>query len=251
MNPREYQVMFDAEDRHWWYRTLHALILHFVHAEFARKGPLEMLDVGCGTGGLMGRLAAFGRVAGCDISPDAVDFCRRRGLKDVVAADLLTAGFAAASYDVVTAIDVLCHGWMKNEREALAQLYAALRPGGMLITNDPAFECLRGTHDAAVFTKKRFRRKEFAAALGDAGFIVKRMTYRLFPLFLPVLAVRVAGRSKLRSGTPTGEIASDIAMPAPFVNAILYGIGRLENASLHRVSAPIGTSLFTVARKPG
>jgi len=251
MNPREYQVMFDAEERHWWYRTLHELILHFVGAEFARKGPIDMLDVGCGTGGLMSRLAAFGRVAGCDISPDAIEFCRRRGLKDVVAADLLTAGFPDASYDVVTAIDVLCHGWMRNEREALAKLHAALRPGGLLITNDPAFECLRGTHDAAVFTKKRFRRKEFAAALAEAGFIVERMTYRLFPLFLPVLAVRVAGRARLRAGTPASEIASDIAMPAPSINAILYGIGRLENAALRHLSAPIGTSLFTVARKPG
>ena len=77
MNQREYRRMFEVEDRHWWYVGLHELILAQVGRIAASAGePLRILDAGCGTGRLMELLASAGSVEGCDISPDAVAFCR-------------------------------------------------------------------------------------------------------------------------------------------------------------------------------
>lgn len=38
MNDREYQLMYQAEQHHWWYRALHELILRFVAAEAGWRG---------------------------------------------------------------------------------------------------------------------------------------------------------------------------------------------------------------------
>ena len=51
MEPAEYALMDDAEDRMWWYRALHARL---VEALAGALGPV--LDAGCGTGGLLARL---------------------------------------------------------------------------------------------------------------------------------------------------------------------------------------------------
>jgi SAM-dependent methyltransferase len=249
MNAREYQVMFEAEDRHWWYRTLHELVLRYIAAEHRRKGPLDMVDAGCGTGGLLARLAPFGRAIGFDASPLAVDFCRRRGLEQVRVADLGAAPIGEASCDVITCMDVLYHRNVPDEQAVLAALFAALRPGGLLIVDDPAFECLRGTHDEAVHGIRRFNRGPFQAALAGAGFRVEHITYRLSPLFLPIAAVRAVRRMRL-GGKPAGDMPSDVAVPGRATNAVLLAIGRSDNAMITRAAMPFGTSLFSVARKP-
>ncbi|MBM3288825.1 MAG: methyltransferase type 11, partial [Candidatus Hydrogenedentes bacterium] len=49
MEQNEYAIMFRVEDRHWWYTGLRAM-LDLVWARHAPRGPVRMLDVGCGTG---------------------------------------------------------------------------------------------------------------------------------------------------------------------------------------------------------
>lgn len=249
MKPREYQVMYEAEDRHWWYRSLHELILRFVRREYLRKGPLDCLDAGCGTGGLLARLAPFGRIAGCDASPAAVAFCHRRGLAGVTAADLNDSALPPAAYDVITLIDVLCHGWVRDRRALAERLFAALKPGGVLIANDPAFACLRGTHDRAVCIDRRFRRRDYRALFASAGFAVERATYRLPSFLLPIWIVRAAGRLARRDGS-RDEVASDVVLPPPVVNAALLALARFDHALLRVADLPFGSSVFVVARKP-
>lgn len=249
MNPREYQVMYEAEDRHWWYRALHELILHFVRREFLRKGPLDLFDAGCGTGGLLARLAPFGRIAGCDASESAVACCRRRGLANVTVADLNDLAFPPSAYDVITLIDVLCHGWVRNRRALAARLFSALKPGGVLIANDPAFACLRGTHDRAVCIDRRFGRREYRALFASAGFAVERVTCRLPSFFLPIWLVRAAGGRARQDGS-RDDVASDVAVPPALVNAALLALARFDHALLRVADLPFGSSVFVVARKP-
>ncbi len=62
MNADEYRRMADVEDRMWWYRGLHDVVL----AALDRWGPRplpSLLDAGCGTGGLLRRLERSYRCA--------------------------------------------------------------------------------------------------------------------------------------------------------------------------------------------
>lgn len=249
MNEIEYRRMRDCEDRHWWYATLHELVLHFVDREFRTRGPLKIYDAGCGTGGLLAKLARFGSVGGCDHSPHALALCRARGLRNVEQQDLNELVLAPASFDVITLADVLCHEWIRSEDEVLARLYAALKPGGLLIVNDPACEWLRSTHDRAVLSSRRYTRGRVRALLERAGFRVEKLTCRMFLLLAPIAAYRLAKRRGARAGG-TAAPASDVWMPPPWINALLRLSGAIENALLAGINLPAGTSVFAVARKP-
>ena len=86
MNPTEYQTVYSVEDRHWWYVGMQRITTTLVASLYPNRCDLSILEAGCGTGAAMLYLAPFGRVTGCDFSPLALSFCRRRGLEDLVEA---------------------------------------------------------------------------------------------------------------------------------------------------------------------
>jgi S-adenosylmethionine-dependent methyltransferase len=104
----------------------------------AAAGPLDVLDVGGGTGGFAVPLAALGhRVTVVDPSPDALASLQRRARDAGVEVHALQ-GDAAGLLDVVGAGGadlVLCHGVLEHVDDlapAVAGLVAVLRPGGTL-----------------------------------------------------------------------------------------------------------------------
>ena len=87
METGEYQRLRAVEDEHWWFRALNDLVFRTFDSRL-RGGDSVILDAGCGTGGLMARLAPLGRVEGVDASPVAVELARARGLENVRRDDL-------------------------------------------------------------------------------------------------------------------------------------------------------------------
>lgn len=247
MNEREYDVMFAVEDRHWWYASLHDLILRFVARERAAKGELAILDAGCGTGRLCQLLAGFGRVQGCDISERALAHSRTRGIT-AFPADLSNADLGSERYDVITSIDVLYHRAIADDLPVLSSFFRALKPGGLLILNLVAHEFLRSTHDIAVHTRRRYTRADLLPMLAQTGFTVERASYRLAFLFLPIAAYRL-GRRFLHPGGEPGNVKSDVRLPAPPVNRFLLQLALTENRIIEHRPLPLGTSLFVAARK--
>ena len=50
MEPSEYKMMFEVEDRHWWYVGMQRLTLRLLHQVYGEVANLAILDAGCGTG---------------------------------------------------------------------------------------------------------------------------------------------------------------------------------------------------------
>lgn len=249
MNEREYDVMCAVEARHWWYAGLHELIVRRVAREQLRLGrPLEILDAGCGSGRLAELLRPFGRVVGCDCSERALAHARGRGV-EVFVADLNDADLGEARFDVVTAIDVLYHRAIRDDRAVVQRLARALRPGGLLILNLPAYEWLRSRHDRAVHTRQRYTRSTLLPLLTGSGLSVETLCYRLAPLLPLVAAQRLAQRS-IDILRPQAEAISDVKLPSAWVNRLLLGVVRLENRLVERGRIPWGSSLYAVARRP-
>lgn len=106
--------------------------------ETRADGPLDVLDVGGGTGGFAVPLARRGhRLTVVDPSPDALASLERRATEVGVRVTALQ-GDAAGLLDVVAADSadlVLCHGVLEQVDEvapAVQALASVLRPGGTL-----------------------------------------------------------------------------------------------------------------------
>jgi S-adenosylmethionine-dependent methyltransferase len=104
------------------------------------SGPLEVIDLGGGTGGVATSLAAEGhRVTVIDPSPDALASLDRRaveaGQSDRIQGRQGDAGDLAELVGLGSADVVVCHRVLEvvdSPAEALAAMAAVLRPGGRL-----------------------------------------------------------------------------------------------------------------------
>jgi SAM-dependent methyltransferase len=246
MENHEYQLMYEFENGYWWYQALHELVLHHVQrfdrARTERKRRLRVFDAGCGTGRLMELLNPIAEVEGIDYSEEAIRLCKRRGLARAEQGDLNTWSPADSAYDVVISNDVICTSGVRDDKEAMRKFHHALRPGGLLILNLPSFELLRRRHDEAVCTVRRYRRDAALRTLREIGFSPVCATYRLPALFCFLLLQKHLVERFKRS-----RADSDLKPIPAWLNAVMYGFNRAENALLKAgLSLPFGSSLFLV-----
>jgi SAM-dependent methyltransferase len=242
----EYDKLDRTEDRMWWFAACHAnllLLYRLMAGPTAVAAPL--LDAGCGTGGLLGRIAAAypDRMAiGLDADGAA---CARAAVKSgrpVCAGSVDALPFADAAFGVIFSADVLCHRDV-DERVALAQFHRVLHEGGLLVLNLPAYRWMLSRHDAAVHNVRRYTRRGLARLLDAAGFRLLYAGYWNLVLF-PIM---VLTRKLLPQGS---RAVSDVRLhPAP-VEALCRAATRLETALLRRrFELPWGGSVIAVAAK--
>ncbi|MDQ2783438.1 MAG: class I SAM-dependent methyltransferase [Chloroflexota bacterium] len=244
----EHDAMFASETVLWWYVALREYVLDWLRlTDTMPRAVLTMLDAGCGTGGMLERLASYGTAIGIDLAPHAVRIARTRRNCLVVHGSLITLPFANETFDVAVSLDVLSDVGVAIEAAALAELYRALRPGGRLLINLPAFSSLAGEHDVAVRTARRYTTREARALVEAHGFHVERCSYWNMALAPAIWLVR---RFSRRKPLDAATAHSDITPPAAPINRTLLGIARLERRLLHRAPRlPFGSSLLILARK--
>src|SRR5690606_26673733 len=129
---RNYYDAFSAGYDHGRDRGYHKLIDDQAAAVVRRYAEgKDVLEVGCGTGLILQRVAGVARSArGVDLSPGMLEHAKSRGL-DVQEGSATELPFADASFDVTYSFKVLAHvpGWER----ALAEMARVTRPGGHLI----------------------------------------------------------------------------------------------------------------------
>ena len=244
MKPAEYRRMYEAEERQWWYAGQRAIASALLEPALggASPGAPRLLDAGCGSGFNLLALAPLGRAVGIDLAPEAIAFCRMRGVR-AVRASLLALPFPDSAFDAVTSFDVLYHAWVTDDRGAVAEMARVLRPGGLLLVRVPALEALRGAHDVEVQSRHRYTRAELRALLEGCSLRVERATYCNSLLFPLLLARRTLDRVLGREGSDVGFL------PAPLEWAFSRAL--LAEAALVRagLSFPVGASVIARARK--
>jgi SAM-dependent methyltransferase len=258
MEHEQYAVMYRQEERHWWYRGMRrissALLDRFppdvVGTDRAACGGLDILDAGCGSGGMSRFLAERGRVTGIDIAPDAVGLASRRGLTRLVRGSVSQLPFSSSSFDLVTSFDVLYHLDVADDLAALGELHRVIRPGGVLLLRLPAYDWLRGAHDDAVHTRHRYTRREVTDKLTAAGFRVEHASYAN-ALLLPVAQVKrlLEHRAPRRGHTDPGAHLADLWRPPGPLNRLLTDVLALEAGAVSRCALPWGLSVFAVGRR--
>jgi 2-polyprenyl-3-methyl-5-hydroxy-6-metoxy-1,4-benzoquinol methylase len=247
----EYVRMFEAEHRMWWFKILHQQTLDAIQLKFGSNKSIAILDVGCGTGGMLDFLKNEGyqQIIGFDLSQDAVEFAVSRGL-NVSCANLKDiASFAAPQqFDVIICNDILCFFSDTEIVSILQDIRQKLSPNGLMISNNAAFSMLKGAHDIVLQVPRRFVKKEFDqfAALSDFKPKTRYWSALLTPLiFVLRLSQRIALKLQLRQ---VEHLDSDVDVPIEPINLFLFWLVRFEQKILGN-AAPFGSSVFVVLEK--
>lgn len=235
-----------ANPDYWWYRVRSELLELVLDDFVARPGAAlgSILDLGSADGPSVGWLRERGRRVGMDIDP--------RGLTaGDVCGSALQLPFAAGSFDVVAAFDVIEH--CEPEARALAEVARVLRPGGRFLMSVPAYQWAWTSHDDHNGHHRRYTKGRAIAAVTDAGFAVERATYMFsgtFPLFA---AERVWRRLRERRGATRSQAVEGVArLPdvAPSIERVLLGLSKVDRRLLVRRDLPFGSSVVVAAVKP-
>ena len=183
---------------------------------------------------------------GFDFAEKAIDFCKLRKLNNILKASVSEIPFKNDSFNIILSLDVLYHLGVKDDIQALSELWRVLKKDGIIIINLPAYNFLKGSnHNKAVHVRHRYTRSELTQKLEEIGFKIEKITYRntiLFPLALVKRLVEKILPSKR-------EIKSDLNTLPVFVNILLTQILFFENRLLSILNLPFGLSIFCIARK--
>ncbi|PYT05279.1 MAG: methylase [Acidobacteria bacterium] len=243
MNIAEYAEMYKLESFYWWFVARSRLLdwlVGDISREFIRP---TILDVGCGTGINSRVLAKHGNTISTDASEEALGFSKGRGIEGLVRSQVESLPFAASSFDVITALDVLEH--INDDLRALDELLRVARDGGVLVITVPAYGFLWSEHDEALHHRRRYAASELRNKLTNAGFEVQRISYYITFLFFPILFMRfVQSVSKKSVHAKT----SHVLLPK-WLNSLLIAILGFERVLLRWMNFPFGVSIVCLARK--
>ena len=245
MEIEEYARIAAAEDDHWWYRGTRALVGELLAPWLERTVPARthVLDAGCGPGGNGAWLARYGHVTGVDLAVAALEFVRSRRPEIAPVRGRLDAlPLADSSIDVAIAITVLYT--VADDIGAIHELARVLRPGGVLVVVEPAFETLRRAHDRTVHGRRRYRRGPLARRLASAGLEVQRATYAYSFLAPPAAVLGLLERR----AAPADDHRSDLERRP--LDRVFAPLSSIERRWLTRRNLPVGSSVVVVATHP-
>jgi len=243
MDESLYHLYYRKEDGWWWAAGRRALVVSLWRRYGSSVVRPRLLEVGCGTGGLLQAISPWADACGVDLSGEAMSYCRKRGLTMLCQGSLGALPFRDDTFDGVISVDVLEH--LEDDAAALREIRRVCRPEGYLIATVPAFQFLWSRRDVQLHHKRRYTLGQVKQRIGDAGFKVLKATYVNLLLFLPLLILVKTGL--LTSGG--ARLKMDYALvPAP-INRLLSLLFGLESRLISRVNLPLGTSIACVALK--
>lgn len=252
MQQHTYAIMHRVEETHWWFAGRRRIISSFLQRLCpdlktlrAEQGgvtsPLNILDVGCGTGANLEMLSEFGKAEGVDVSAEALSFCRERGLENVKKGEAEALPYEAGSFDLVTGLDVVEH--LDDDLKGLKEMRRVLRPGGQALVFVPAFMFLWGVQDDISHHRRRYTLDQLKRVMRLAGFEVERASYVNISFFMPILA----GRLLMRATGFRPESENNITIG--FLNGVLGKLFGAESLALRYLNFPFGVSIICVARR--
>ena len=244
MQQHTYAIMDEVEGSHCWFLGRRAILDSFlkqIHSSLiTHHSSLSILDVGCGTGANIEMLSQYGEAEGVDVSDDALEFCRRKGLT-VQKGLAETLPYADESFDLTTALAVVEH--LDDDIAGLKEMFRVTKRGGYSLIFVPAFMWLWGVQDDISNHRIRYTKSQIVERLKTAGYEIERATYANWTFFAPLLT----NGDIIDAGGIKPESENNITING--LNGIFGKLFGAERFWLRSFNFPFGVSIVVVARK--
>lgn len=221
MEPALFDTHDALEERHWWFVARRRILSSLIDRLMANQHGGLIVDLGCGTGGMVAHLSQSYRCLGLDASAQAIAMARRKCPAcefqegDVPALARAKAGEAA----LYLLMDVLEH--IDDDKAFLSEVVAGAKPGAAFLITVPANMALWSVHDETAHHKRRYDWQGFNRLWDGLPVSLRLQSHfnsRLFPV---IYLIRQLGRL---TGRSFGQGGSDFALPSPLVNRLLTEI---------------------------
>lgn len=242
--PEYFPRLAAIEQGHFWFRVRNQLIQWALGKYF--PDAKNFFEVGCGTGfvleGIRETFPAM-RLVGSEIFVDGLAFAKARlPGAEFYQMDARSIPFEG-EFDVVGVFDVLEH--LVEDNRALAQIFAATRPGGGLMVTVPQQRYLWSVSDEHAMHQRRYSCAELRQKVETAGFEIKRIT-SFNSLLFPLMVWSRMQQKRDQEFQPWREFEI-----SPRLNKILGSILNLERLLIEKgLSFPVGGSLLLIGRRP-
>lgn len=240
-----FEKLAEVESGHFWFESRNRLLI-WAMQRFAPSAR-TFLEIGCGTGFVMtGVQAAFPAltVSGAEYFGEGLSFAAQRNPRAAFyQMDARSIPFEN-EFDVIGAFDVLEH--IREDEQALAQIFKALKPGGTLLVTVPQHQFLWSVVDDYSHHQRRYSRTELVSKARSAGFEIACVT-SFVSLPLPLMLIsRLQKAPTLDNFDPMAEFKI-----SPLVNGVLTQMLTIERSLIKAgLSMPAGGSLLLTARRP-
>ncbi len=241
-DPAHFAALAQVEPHSFWFENRNELVRWALRRAGCTAG--EFLEIGCGTGWVLQNiersfpdLVTSGSEVLAVALPTAIGRLRRSRLYQM---DARRIPFRD-DFEGIGLFDVLEH--IEEDDLVLAEIHAALKPGGHLFLTVPQHARLWSAVDQRAGHRRRYGANQLQDLLERSGFEVS-LTTSFVTLLLPLMFVA-------RRADPQRNLSDDLR-PSPVVNAALRGIMTIERCLIRAgIRLPVGGSLLVVAKKPG
>ncbi len=250
MEKEYYKAYYQLERSHWWFKARGEMLIDHYRQALQGKKDVKILNIGAATGRTSELLSQLGAVESVEYDADCYQFVKDNLSIPIIQGSILALPYPDASFDLVTALDVIEH--VEDDRLAVAEMLRVCKPGGFASATVPAFMFLWSSHDLVNHHFRRYTapqiEKLFAA---HPQFQKTYQTYFNTWLFFPIAFFRLIRKAMPEKKTGEAAHASDFeSVKNERVNQIFYRIFKSENFFLRRrFRLPVGVSILSTWQK--
>lgn len=242
-----YDLRYQVDNKEWRARAKRELVFQMweKYSNNKQKESATMLDLGCGTGALQEQFEKRFNIKGygLDTSKEAINYCKKRGLKRVKVFGGRIIPFKKELFDLVTAIDVLEH--IEDDSKVLNEIKRIMKKKAKAILLVPAHSKLWSARDINLQHFRRYEPGELEEKCMKSGF--KLLTSKNVDFAIYFLFSLIHHLAKKKNGID--QLKMDTASTNKFLNEIMFMYEQFENKLQNFINFPIGLSIIVVAQK--
>lgn len=237
MDLKEEEILGDQVRSHWYYRAKAAALLR----DLGGRTPVEILDVGAGSGFFSRRLLEAGAArAVCVDTGYPHDRDETWAGKPIA----FRRAIAGCDADLVLAMDVIEH--VPDEAALMRPYIDLVKPGTRFIVSVPAFQFLWSAHDVFLEHYRRYTLASLERAMNACGLNVDWSHYYYGGVFPLAAGIRLLEHM---TGGASAEPKSQLKRHGAFENGVLSAICAAERPFM-RANRLFGLTAFAGCHKP-